>query len=37
VIVGEELAGGSVVLRDLDSGEQEEAKLDDVPGKLSGS
>ena len=31
VIVGEELERGSVVLRDLDSGEQQEARLADVP------
>ncbi len=31
VIVGEELERGRVVLRDLDSGEQREVPLDEVP------
>ena len=31
VIVGEELERGSVVLRDLDSGEQRDVSLDEVP------
>ena len=31
LIVGEELERGSIVLRDLDSGEQREVAVDEVP------
>jgi histidyl-tRNA synthetase len=37
VIVGEELERGQVVLRDLDSGEQREAGLADLPGLIGAS
>jgi histidyl-tRNA synthetase len=34
VIIGEELERGAVVLRDLASGNQQEAALDSVPGHI---
>ncbi|HEX5578181.1 MAG TPA: histidine--tRNA ligase [Candidatus Limnocylindria bacterium] len=37
VILGEELERGSVVLRDLDSGDQQEAQIDAVPGLIGAS